>query len=329
MDVKTELALALAHVEREHDLSGSILVSQDGDVLFAKAYGYASRQLSVRNTLQTKFHIASMTKMFIAMVALRLSEQGQISLDAHPATYMPELVVLDRDVTLHHLLSHTSGLQDIYGVENLVFAMHKLKVEQGNLLSYLVTLPPLFRPGERWSYSSTGYILMGYLMERVTGLSFDELLHREVLTPLSMTASGLDYPRRINPGRASGHTTEHGQVFNAENDHLSLFEEAPGELYSTVLDLKQWCDAMFDCPLVAPSTLRCMFTPYAQVDPSLHYGYGWYLGPIARWHGGETPGFFALLRQYPTRRASIIVLFNSDHMQARPVVRAIEPLLLM
>ena len=92
----------------------------------------------------------------------------------------------------------------------------KLKNEQGDLLSYLVKLPQLFRPGEGWSYSSTGYILMGYLMEKVTGLSFAELMKRYVLTPLSMTNTGLDLPRRINPGRAYGHAVENGQLVNAE-----------------------------------------------------------------------------------------------------------------
>src|SRR5258708_30305022 len=104
------------------------------------------------------------------MAAIILSEKGGISLDEKPAAYVPELAALDKDITVHHLLSHTSGLQDIYDVQNLRFEMHKLKIEQGDLLSYLVKQPQLFRPGEGWGYSSTGFILMGYLMEKVTGV---------------------------------------------------------------------------------------------------------------------------------------------------------------
>ncbi len=311
---KKELALVFEQLEKEHSFSGTILVSQDGEVVFEQAYGFASRQLNVPNMLATKFHIASVTKMFIAMAALILSEQGLIELHEKPATYMPELAALDKDITLHHLLSHTSGLQDIYGVPHLRFEMHKLKNAQGDLLSYLVKLPQLFRPGEGWRYSSTGFILMGYLMEKVTGLAFAELMKRSILTPLSMTNTGLDIPRRINPGRAYGHTVENGQVVNAGNDRLSAFEEAPGELYSTVQDLKKWCDAMFDCPLVSPQTLKLMFTPYGQVDSSLQYGYGWFLAPRFRMHGGGTPGFLSRLKQYPEQKVSIILLFNSDHM---------------
>ena len=322
---KKELASVFEQLEQEHSISGTMLISQNGEVLFEKAYGFASRQLNVPNVLETKFHIASVTKMFIAMAALILSEQGLIELHQKPAAYMPELAALDQDITLHHLLSHTSGLQDIYDVPDLRFEMHKLKNEHGNLLSYLVKLPQLFRPGEGWGYSSTGYILMGYLMEKVTGLSFPELMNRSILTPLSMTNTGLDLPRRINAGRAYGHAVENGQLVNANNDRLSIFEEAPGELYSTVQDLKKWCDALFDCPLVSPQTLTLMFTPYGQVAPSLHYGYGWFLAPHFRAHGGGTPGFQSRIKQYPEQKVSIILLFNSDQMSIETILSAVEP----
>lgn len=325
---KEALASALAQLEHEHRFSGSILVSRDEEVVFEKAYGLASRQLDVPNVLATKFHIASVTKMFIAMAALVLSEQGRIALHERPGTYALELSALDKEITLHHLLSHTSGVPDIYNVPNLRFEMHKLKVEQRSLLSYLVNLPALFRPGDGWSYSSTGYILMGYVMEQATGLSFDELMQRYVLTPLSMTNTGLDLPRRITAGRAYGHSVEGGQFVNADDDELCLFEEAPGELYATVQDLKTWCDAMFDCPLVAPATLKLMFTPYGRVDEVRQYGYGWFLAPRFRMHGGETPGFRALIRQYPEQRLSVILLFNADHVQPWTICNAIEPLLL-
>ncbi|QBD76127.1 class A beta-lactamase-related serine hydrolase [Ktedonosporobacter rubrisoli] len=322
-----ELTSVFASLAQEHDLSGSVLISQGGEVIFEKAYGYASRQLKVPNVLQTKFHIASMSKMFIAMAALILYEQGLLELQERPATYLPALAALDEKITLHHLLSHTSGLEEIYDISNLHFEMHKLKNEKGELLNYLLKLPQLFRPGEGWHYSSTGYILMGYLMEKVTGLAFGELMKRYVLTPLSMTDTGHDLPRRINPGRAYGHTVKNGELSNADNDRLSLFEEAPGELYSTVQDLKKWCDAMFDCPLVSPQTLKLMFTPYGQVNPPLHYGYGWFLGPHFRMHGGATAGFLARIKQYPAQKVSIVLLFNSDHMSLDVILDALDPLI--
>jgi CubicO group peptidase (beta-lactamase class C family) len=323
---KEALALVFEQLAHEHPFSGTILVAQAGEILFEQAYGFASRQLNVPNALDTKFHIASLTKMFTAMAALILTERGQISLQEKPATYVPELAALDQDITLHHLLSHTSGLADIYNVPHLRFEISKLKREHGDLLPYLVHLPQLFCPGEGWQYSSTGYILLGYLMETVTGLSFSELLQRLVLMPLSLTNTGIDLPRHINPGRAYGHTVEDGQIVNAANDKLSVLEEAPGELYSTVHDVKTWCDALFDCPLVTPHTLQLMFTPYAQVDAVLQYGYGWFLAPHFRMHGGSTPGFLSRLRQYPEQQVSIILLFNSDQISLETIFTAVDPL---
>ena len=322
------LTQALAQLEREHGFSGAILVSRRGEVDFEQAYGLASRQLDVPNTLTTKFHIASVTKMFIAMAALVLCEQGRLALRERPGTYTPELLALDNEITLHHLLSHTSGIPEVYEVPDLRFTMQKRKAEHRSLLSFLVDLPPLFRPGEGWRYSSSGYILMGYVMERATGLSFEELMRRYVLAPLSMTNTGTDLPRRINRGRASGHSVENGRFVNADDDELSIFAEAPGELYTTVQDLKQWCDAMFDCPLVSPQTLQLLFTPHERVDAVRQYGYGWFLTPRFRMHGGETPGFRALIRQYPEQRLSAILLFNCDHVQPWTICNAIEPLLL-
>jgi CubicO group peptidase (beta-lactamase class C family) len=322
-----ELPAVFEQLDEAHRFSGTILVAQDGEVVFERAYGFASRQLSVPNALDTKFAIASLTKMFTAMVTLVLAEQGRIELRERPAVYMSELAGLDEGITLHHLLSHTAGVRDVYDVPHLWFEVSKLRRDGEDLLAYLLTQPQLFRPGERWAYSTTGYLLLGYILERVTGASFDDLMTRHVLAPLAMTSTGTDRPRRINPGRASGHTVVDGQLVNADNDELSPFEETPGELFSTVQDLKRWCDAMFDCPLVSPQTLALMFTPHGRVDPSLDYGYGWFLARRFRTHGGGTHGFVSRIRQYPEQKVSIVLLFNSTHMNPDIVFDAVAPLI--
>jgi CubicO group peptidase (beta-lactamase class C family) len=285
----------------------------------------ASQQLGVANTLNTKFAIASLTKMFTAMAVLVLAEQGLLDLHERPATYVPELAGLDAGITLHHLLSHTAGLRDVYDIPDLGFEMDRLRHTGGDLLTYLAAQPQEFCPGEGWGYSSTGYLLLGYVLEQVADASFEEVMMRLVLAPLDMMHTGLDRPRRITPGRASGHAVEDGQVVNANSDELSPFAEAPGELYSTVRDLKRWCDAMFACPLVSPRTLELMFTPHGQVGPSLGYGYGWFLAPRFRMHGGGTPGFVARVRQYPAQKVSIVLLFNSTHTDPDSVLSAVEP----
>lgn len=324
---KAELARLIEQIESEHQFSGAVLVAQDGEVLFERAYGFASSQLGVANTLDTKFHIASLSKMFIAMAALILTERGQLKLDQKPAAYLSELSALDDGITLHHLLSHTSGIHDVYDVPDLRFEMRRLKHEQGSLLTYLAKLPQDFAPGAKWSYSSSGYLLMGYIMERLTGLAYRDVMRRYVLDPLGMADTGLDNPHVVNPGRAYGHAVKDGKIVNAENDELSDFD-GPGELYSTVRDLKKWCDALFPGLLVSPQTLALAFTPYAEAFPPYHYGYGWFVAPRFRMHGGGTEGFRSHLKQYPAQKVSVIQLFNSDHEDTRAIISAIETLIL-
>jgi CubicO group peptidase (beta-lactamase class C family) len=127
MPSQPDLARAFDRLDRAHALNGAVLIAHRGAVVFERAYGFASKQLGVPNTPETKFHIASLTKMFVAMAALILSERGLIRLGDRPAAYLPELAALDEGITIHHLLSHTSGLRDIYAVPHLRFKMSKLK----------------------------------------------------------------------------------------------------------------------------------------------------------------------------------------------------------
>ncbi len=142
----------LRNYEIEHHLSGAILISKDHNVIFEKAYGKASIQLDVPNTLETKFHIASETKMFIAAAALKLEEKGLLNLYDAPETYIKELKKLHPKITLYHLLNHTSGLYDIYAVPNLRYEMYKLQTEEGDFLACFAGQEQLFEPGQKWSY---------------------------------------------------------------------------------------------------------------------------------------------------------------------------------
>lgn len=327
MTVEARLASLFEGLERDRGFSGAVLISQERRTLFEGVYGFASRQLNVPNTLATRFRIASLTKMFTAMAALILVEDGRIALEDRPATYVPALSPLDERITLHHLLSHTSGLRDVYEVPNKQFEARKARNDGMDLLAYIATQPQTFEPGERWSYTSTGYLMVAYVLEQVTGTTFEMLLNDLVLTPLAMSDTGVDRPRRINPGRAYGHTIIDGQFANAGNDALSLFHEGPAELYSTVGDLKLWCDAMFACPLVSADTLALMFTPHAGIDAERSYGYGWFLAPPVRFHGGGTPGFLSRITQYPEQELSLVLLLNSNHVDPDPILAQMASLL--
>lgn len=192
-------------------LSGTILISKDRSVIFEKAYGEASIQLGVPNRLDTKFHIASVTKMFIAAAALKLHGEGRINLHHHPG-------------------------------------------------------------------------------------------------------AGQDNPRLINKNRACGHTVVDGEYRNAENDKLADLAHVPGELYSTVKDLRIWCDALLNHEILPEDLSAKLFTPYASVDfdPGLMYGYGWFLGGDRRIVGGGTPGFRSEIFQSPEQKINVIMLWNNE-----------------
>lgn len=325
--IEARLGRMFEELERDRAFSGAVLVSQAGETVFEGAFGFASRQLNVRNTIETRFHIASLTKMFVAMAALTLVEDGRIRLDQRPATYLPALGSLNESITLHHLLSHTSGIADVYDdVPNAPFEALKARNEGKDLLTYLTSQPQKFHPGGGWSYSSTGYLLVGYVLEQVAQATFETVLRDRVLAPLAMTNTGVDRPVRINRGRAYGHTFSDGHLVNAGNDALTPFDAGPGELYSTVGDLQLWCDSLFSSPPVSPDTLQLMFDAHARVDAARSYGYGWFLEPSRRTHGGHTPGFFARITQVTEQQLSLILLMNATHIGPDPIIEQMASL---
>ncbi|GIO31723.1 MULTISPECIES: serine hydrolase domain-containing protein [Paenibacillus] len=319
----------IENYRRDHVLSGNVFISKEGKEVFSKSYGHASMQLNVPNRIGTKFHIASVTKMFIAAATLKLYEQGLIDLDQHPGAYVEKFKGLHSDITIHHLLSHSSGLQDIYGVPDLRLEMSRWKAENRDFIDYLLQLEQQFKPGERWAYSSTGFIMLGYIFEALTGMAYEEVLDSWFFSPLLMESTGADNPRNINPGRAYGHALENGKITNADNDKLSD-ADAPGELFSTVRDLDRWCRALFGGELLKQETMDKMFTPYyaTSFDPNLSYGYGWFLKPDIRLIGGGTPGFRSEIWHDPANDLRVIMLWNYEKVDSHQLFRLIRPVLL-
>jgi CubicO group peptidase (beta-lactamase class C family) len=315
------------------NLSGVIRVSRDAEVLFERAYGQASVQLGVENRPSTRFHIASATKMFIAAAVVRLAGEGVLSLRAHPSAYMPALSWIDRRVTLHHLLSHTSGLADIYDRPGLRLDMVELAERGGRLIDDLPRSPQVFEPGAKWGYSTTGFLVLAYLLGEVMGTPFDQLMADMFLRPLGLADTGPDDPYTVNPGRAMGQIGQDGVWRNAANDRLAEVD-GPREFFSTAADLDRWGVALLGGEVLDAAGLELTFTPHAQVgpgsdfDPRLGYGYGWFLGPRHRWIGGMTAGFCSAMWQYPGERLNVVMLWNNERTQSHRLFEALRPVLL-
>ena len=299
------------------NLCGVVRISRAGSVLFERAYGCASVQLGVPNRVDTRFHIASVTKSFISAAVVRSVRERKLALGDHPGQYVSELAVLDPRITLHQLLTHTSGLADVYLVPNVRIEMATMNARGERLLDYLAKLPPTGEPGSAWRYCTSGYLMLGCVLERIAGASFESLLHATLLDPLGLADTGVDDPSRINPGRASGHAIRDGVWHNTQNDPLAEVE-APRELYSTAADLDRWATALLDGTVLDSSGAELTFTPHARMgadsgfDPSTSYGYGWFLGRNFRWIGGMTEGFRASLWLFPNERTNVVMLWNTE-----------------
>ena len=306
--------------------NGSVLIARDGKILISKGYGMANFELDVPNTPQTKFRLGSITKPFTAMAIMLLQERGKLSVQDSVCKYLPDCPSAWRQITLHHLLSHTSGLakHDKAG-DYLKTAMMPMTVTQ--LIDTFRNKPADFKPGEKFDYNNNGYILLGYVIEKVSGQSYEVFLKENIFAPLRMTDTGYDNHDPIIKNRAAGYRRDDervgGDLFNAHYIDISQ-QLSAGGVYSTTEDLLRLDEALYDGKILSPKTLDAMFTiAIGAYGPSPNYGYGWFvnqqLNRRAISHPGGVPGFTSILTRFPDDKVLIVLLGNLENSQ---VVRA-------
>jgi len=296
--------------------SGSILIAQNGKVLVSKGYGMANLELEVPNTPQTKFRVGSITKVFTAIAIMLLQERGKLSLQDPICKYVADCPASWQPITIHHLLSHTSGLakHDTAGVY-LKTAMLPMTLPQ--LIESFKNKPPDFPPGEKFDYNNNGYILLGQVIEKVSGQSYEAFLKENIFMPLKMANSGYDNHDPIIKNRAAGYRSEGTTLFNAAYiDQSQPF--SAGALYSTTGDLLLLDQALNDGQFLSPKTQEAMSTAV-----SGNYGYGWFVNKQfnrrAVAHPGGVPGFSAMITRFPDEKVLIVTLSNLENSQ---IIRA-------
>ncbi len=184
--------------------SGSILVAKKGETIIKKGYGKASIEHSVPNTSLTKFRICSITKQFTAMSVMMLQEKGLLDVNDSITNYFPEFHQFDKRITIHHLLTHTSGLQYLFR-EGFPILYSKSKHKHEDMFNFFKDKPLLCEPGEKWNYSNYGYYLLACIIENVSGISYDEFLKKNIFEPLNMKNTGNERNKVIVPGLANGY----------------------------------------------------------------------------------------------------------------------------
>ena len=285
------------------EFTGAVLVARDGHVLFRKAYGLADREQRIANTLQTRFRIGSMNKMFTAVAILQLVEAGRVDLMAPLGTYIPDYPNRDiaTKVTIHHLLTHTGGTGDIFGPD---FEAHRNELR--TLADYLKLYGERgleFEPGSTWAYSNYGMVLLGVVIEKVTDQSYYEYVQERVYEPAGMTATGSLPEDEEVPGRSIGYTRPPGSTAWAPNtDSLPYRGTSAGGGYSTVEDLGRFAHALLGDELLSPESTELLLTGKVDSFGGM-YAYGFEDrqsgGNRSVGHGGGAPGMNGDLPDLP------------------------------
>ncbi len=311
--------------------SGVVLVQRGGETLFAHGAGLASRAHGLPNTLHTRFVVASVTKWTLAAAALRLVERGELSLETPlvellPADQLP--VAVTPAHTLHHLLSQTSGLANYHDDDDPTWGSFEAAIARlpgrGRVPADLV---PLFRdlparrpPGVAYEYSDTNFVLVGLVLEAVTGREWSTVMAGEVLEPADMHATTVEALDEDPPGVATGYLVDDGPPERRRTNVFSLTARGmpDGGMYTTAGDLASYVDALLGGRLIGPDLLAAMFRPHAPwVGDPEQYGYGCLLGVddgrvTVVGHGGSDPGVSCLVAHHLEAGITIIVLCNQD-----------------
>ena len=295
---------------------GVVLVGINGKVAFEKGYGFADEEWNAPNTVQTKFRIASLTKQFTAACILLLQERGKLSVHDPVSRYVPDLPQDWQGITIHQLLTHTSGIPNYPGMPPIENKLNRTGATPRQILEVAATKPLDFKPGSKLQYTNTGYVLLGMVIEKVSGTSYANFLQKEIFTPLGMKDSGYDIVSKILPQRASGYMVEAGHIKNSDFIDISI-PFAAGGIYSTVDDMYRWSEALANGKLLSTASINQMFGiyPEALLD-GMHYGYGVVIaerfGRQLYYHGGGVKGFESVIQRYPKEKLCIIVLENLD-----------------
>lgn len=305
---------------RADRFSGAVLVTRHGRTLFEGAYGLADRERGVPNTSETRFRAGSMYKMVTAVATLQLVQAGILRLDATVGTYLPDYPNPDvkSKVTLHHLLTHTGGTGDIFGPE---FASNRLQLRDvSDYIRLFGSRGLRFTPGTQHEYSNYGFVLLGAIIERVTGTRYDDHVGAHVLAPAGMSSTGTAPEDSLVPGRALGYTREGSPVGPLVSNASTLpYRGSPaGGGYSTVGDFARFASAVRDRRLLDSTHTTTLYTGSTRVNQAgtILYAYGFMDRVMGgrRWvgHGGSAAGMNGELLFEPNGGHVIVVLTNFD-----------------
>lgn len=302
-----------------NEFTGTVLVAQKGKIIYEKAFGMSDREWNIPNTIQTKFEVGSITKQFTSACILQLAEQGKLSLDDKLSKYFPDFPKGD-SVTIHMLLTHTSGIKDYTEVPEFG-KVATLSLETDSMVALIKKQPYVFSPGARWSYSSSGYFLLGYIVEKASGKSYSDYVYNNVIQKAGLKNTCVNRWDSILLYRAKGYRKTTDGWKNAS--YISM--EGPfsaGAIISTIEDLYEWDNALFSNKIISAASFSKMTTPYKG-----HYGYGLTIDSfqhhLEMGHSGGINGFTSFLGSFPTDDFVVAGLSNEETTNTQGIVNAL------
>ncbi len=303
----------------------AVLVIKDGETLLRKGYGLADLEQGIPIEPDMVFRIGSVTKQFTAAAILLLAEEGKLSVEDDLRKLLPDFPTSGRTITIAQLLTHTSGIRSYTDMPDFGGKMREdMSVDQ--IIALFRDQPLAFEPGEKYAYNNSGYVLLGAIVEKVSGKTYETYLREKIFEPLGMSQTYYGSASRIIPKRAQGYDGVNAEFENAEYLSMSI-PYAAGSLLSTVDDLAKWDRALYGTGLLSQASLDKWWKPFSLASgESIHYGYGWsissYEGHAVVSHGGGINGFTCYLLRMPEDRVFVTVLTNKNDEKANPGVVA-------
>lgn len=312
--------VVLKHMKDPGAVGISVAVARGSEFVYSKAHGFADLEFAVGADEATMFRIGSVTKQFTAAAILKLAERGKLSVDDPLTRFLPEYPTHGHELTLRHLLTHTGGVPNYtdLGPKWAVNMARELPDEE--LVALWKDLPPDFAPGEKWSYSNSGYYLLGMVVAKVSGRSYADFVRENLFEPLGLARTRYDSNEEVLPNRAQGYAFEDGKF---TNDGLIGMSQpgAAGALISTAGDLVRWQQALVSGRVVKPESYEEMTLPFLLASGrETSYGMGLQLdqraGQRCIWHGGGINGFNSVLMYFPEAQLHVAVISNSERLRA-------------
>ncbi|MGC4048556.1 MAG: serine hydrolase [Paludibaculum sp.] len=305
--------------------NGSILVAKDGKIVLSKGYGMANFEWNLPVTPETKFRLGSITKQFTGMAVLLLSDQGKLKVEDPVCNYVPSCPDAWKPITIHHLLTHTSGIPNFTSFPEYAKTM-TVASPPAETIKRVLDKPLDFPPGSKFNYSNSGYVLLGYIIEKVSGGTYEDFLRRNILAPLGMNDTGYDDPVTVLPQRAAGYERAGTKLQNAKYLDMTI-PHAAGSLYSTTLDLMKWDEALNAHKILSAEAYKRYFTPVLN-----NYAYGWTVktedGVEQINHSGGINGFSTRIVRIPSQRILVVALNNVQPGQPDKLAQDLVKLML-